>query len=116
MKFDELDFEILDVLIKRCDQSDFTSTDIAKELFEPEDRDELIKKNTTVSYRLNKLVESNIVCVKNGRIKRYSINDELTVQGESFLQVNGEQIEMGNALVLKIPNGMYLVQYISYCR
>ncbi len=113
IKLDELDFEILDVLINKCEQNDYTSTDIAKILFCPETREELIKKNTLISYRLKKLVLWDIIKCKDGKARRYSINEEIIVSGESVLKVNGVSVEMGNATVVKIPNGLYLVQFFE---
>lgn len=111
MKFDSTDIKIFNAFV---DNEYLTSTDIAKMIFTPKNRDEMIAKNTLISYRLKKWLKSGLIINNTvSGTKHYSLNDELITIGESFLTVDGKQIEMGNALIIDIKNNGYIIKFLD---
>lgn len=111
MKFDNIDSEIFNVLVEN---ETLTSTDIAKMLFEPQDRDELIAKNTLISYRLKKWVKSGLIIYSViEKANHYSLNKKAITIGDSFLKVDGVEVSMGYALVINMEKNGYIVKFLD---
>jgi len=113
MNIDDLDISIFLTFLES--ESNFlTNCDVAKKIYKPKNKHELIKHTTKLTYRLNKWVKNNlfdITKVKN--INHYSINIKNITYGDSTLKVLDEEIQTGNALILELTDNSYIIQFIS---
>lgn len=111
MKFDTIDLKIFNAFVENnC----LTSTDIAKTVFKPKNRDEMIAKNTLITYRLKKWLKSGLIINETiNKVKNYSLNEDLITFGESHLIVNGIKIEMGQALIIDLKDNGYIVKFLD---
>ena len=111
MKFDSLDIQIFHAFIEN---ESLTSTDIAKIIFNPKNRNELISKNTMIDYRMKKWLKSGLIInISTNKVRHYSLNDEIITFGESHLTVDGKQIDMGQALIIDLKDNGYLVKFLN---
>ncbi|GAG10788.1 unnamed protein product, partial [marine sediment metagenome] len=87
MKFDSIDIKIFNTFIE---SDSLTSTDIAKIIFSPKNRNELISKNTMIDYRMKKWVKSGLIINEiMNKVSHYSLNYDIITYGESHLSVDG---------------------------
>ena len=112
MKFDDLDMQILRIFLQ--DEDNLTTSDVAKFIFKPKNRDALIKKTNLIDYRMKKLAKDNIITfeIENG-IRYYCLIEEKFTFGESYLTVNGKQIETGLAITYKLPDNNYIIKFLE---
>ena len=111
MRFDEIDLKIFNLFV----ESDLlTSTEIAKRIFYPKNRDELIAKNSLIDYRMKKWRKSGLIINKIiNKVRHYGLNDEIITFGESHLTVNGTQINMGQALIIDLKKNGYIIKFLD---
>lgn len=111
MKFDSIDLAIFNTFVEN---DTLSSTDIAKLVFKPKNRDELIVKNNLIDYRLKKWLKSGlIIYTLDNKIKKYNLNDDIITFGESKLSINGTSVDMGNALIIDMKNNGYIVKFLD---
>lgn len=111
MKFDDIDVKMLDIF---TDYESLTCTDIAKLIFNPKDRNEMIAKNSFIDYRLKQWIKNKILSVEiKEKKKLYSFNKEVITFGDSFISVDNKKIDMGLALVIDLAQNGYLVKFIT---
>lgn len=87
MNIDDLDIGILAYL---SDNSQCTTTELSKKLFEPKDNRELVKIDANIRYRLKRLVESGVVTNINTKPAYYDLNKSKVFFGFGDLKVNLE--------------------------
>lgn len=102
MKFDEIAAKMLNLFIE---EDNLTSTYIAKFIFNPKNRDELLKKNNLIIGRLKTWVKRGIIIngtVEN-RTAHYNLNSKNIKMGQLLLSMeDGDVDELGEYLVIDI--------------
>ena len=101
MNYDEIDIAIIRTL---HENDNFTTSDIAKKIFECKDSRELMKHDALIRHRMKKLVESRLVLCSNTKPKTYNSNPEtvFTGTGTFEIKVNGDK-------TLEYDFGVFLV-------
>jgi len=113
MKVDNIDKEIFLAFLDDSEK-EYTTSDIAKKIFEINDRYELIKKSSMISYRLDGWVEKELLTVKKSNNKNhYKINTERIHTGEGLLKINGIDVDMGMSMALEIEEGNYFIFFLD---
>lgn len=115
MNIDELDFMLLLYFYTNNGKS-HTSCDVAKEFYCPETDNELRKYSTRIGYRLKKWVENGVFLREmKSEGKRetayYNINLDGIYYGETELKVLNKSINTGDAIVLELKDGRYIVAF-----
>ena len=112
MKFDDLNMQILRFFLQS--EETLTTSDVAKFIFKPKNRDELIKKTNLIDYRMKQMAKNKIITfeIENG-IRYYCLIEENFTYGESYLTVNGKQIETGLAITYKLPDNNYIIKFLE---
>lgn len=111
MKFDTIDLKIFNLFVEN---DLLTSTEIAKKIFHPKNRNDLVAKNSFIDYRMKKWVKSGLIINKTtNKVRHYSLNDEIITFGESHLIVDGLQIDMGYALIIDMKHDGYIVKFLE---
>ena len=91
-----------------------TVVDLAKDLFNPENRDEMIKKVSMLNYRLNKWVKEGLFTKnqENGTYY-YTINIENIHYDDSELKVGDKTIDTGKAIIFEMRDNNYVVCFLE---
>jgi len=93
MHIDKLDLKILRFLLEKREKNEnITTTAIAKQIFEINDREEYQKKDAFIRKRLNKLKDFGLINKAqekiNGReISFYSVNSESFIMGDVAMRI-----------------------------
>lgn len=115
MRFDDIDIGIIHYL---HDNPNKTTSDIAKTLFECETSRDLLKQDSLIRARLNKLTGKKVIIRSPTTPKTYYTNPECVFCGEGLLSINidkGKKIEIdfGNFLVVTNSDDYVYINRIS---
>ena len=115
MNIDKLDLMLMMFFLEYNGQTQ-TACDAVKVLYEPDSREELIKLTNRVNHRLKKWVKENVFLKEikqegNRKIAYYTINLDGIYYGNTELKVVGKSINTGDAIVLELKDGQYIVAF-----
>jgi len=115
MNIDDLDLMLMMFFLEFNGQT-HTSVDAVKVLYAPDNRNDMIKFTNRVSYRLEKWVNQNVFIKEikkdgNKNIAYYTINLEAIYYGNAELNIVNKKINAGEAIVLELKDGQYLVSF-----
>ena len=102
MNWDEIAVKMLNLFIEK---DNLTSTDIAKSIFKPKNRDGLVKKNNLVIGRLKTWIKKGIIIngTMEDRTAHYNLNSKNIKAGRMLLDMDdGEMDDLGKYLVIDI--------------
>ena len=110
MKFDNIDIKIVISLI----DASYTTTDLAKIIFNPKTRTNLKAKNSLIYSRMKKLVDIDLIRYNsvNG-VKHYILDIDKIIYGDSNVSINGINLPTGLALGVKTEKGKYKLFYLD---
>jgi len=119
MNIDDLDLMLMMFFLEYNGKT-HTSVDAVKVLYAPDNRDDMIRLVNRVNYRLNKWVERNVFIKEikqdgNKKISYYTVNLEAIYYGDAELNIVGKRISAGEAIVLELKDGQYLVSFKNSC-
>lgn len=110
-----LDEEEINILTYFLDkENELTTVDIAKGALKAKSRDEIKRKVSALTYKLNKWVDQELLCYHiENNIKYYYLNYDKITFNESTLAVNGKVINMGVALIVEMEKDKYTVCFLE---
>ena len=119
MNIDDLDLMLMMFFLEYNGKT-HTSVDVVKVLYDPDNRDDMIRFTNRVNYRLDKWVKLNIFQKeikheRNKNIAYYTVNLDGIYYGEAELNIVGKKINAGVAIVLELKDGQYLVAFKDNC-
>lgn len=115
MNIDDLDLMIM-IFFLEYNGKTHTSCDVAKSFYSPETDAELRKYSTRIDYRLKKWVDRGVFIKEiraegKRKIAYYTINLGGIYYGETELKVLEKTINTGDAIVLELKDGRYIVAF-----
>ncbi len=119
MNIDELDFWLIMFFYNNNGQS-HTSCDVVKVIYAPETNNELRNLTMRVDYRLKKWVKKGVFLKEirqegKRKIAYYTINLEGVYYGNTELKVVDKNINTGDAIILELKDGRYIVFFKDSC-
>lgn len=119
MNIDDLDLMLMMFFLEYNGKT-HTAVDVVKVLYSPDNRDDMIRFVNRVNYRLDKWVKQNVFIKEikeegNKKIAYYTVNLEGIYYGDTKLNIIDKEINTGEAIVLELKDGQYLISFKESC-
>lgn len=120
MNIDKLDIRIVKKLSEYEEDEEITTTQLAKDVVDPDSREELISYNSLFTSKLKKLVGYGIIStqeMENGKTKFYVDEEDVACENARLeLEKNGEgsiTFESDDTILLPKDEGIYAVMFVE---
>lgn len=120
MNIDKIDIRIVKKLSEYDEDEEITTTQLAKDVANPDSREELINYNSLFTSKLQKLVNYGIISTEemdNGKAKFYIDEDDVACKDASLeLENNGGNsltLESDDTILLPKDEGIYAIMFVE---
>ncbi len=119
MNIDKIDINIIRKLSEYGEDEEITTTQLVKDVMNPNDREEMINYNSLLTSKLKKLIGYGIISTEemdDGKSKFYiSEKDAICENVKLELDRNGDSVKFNsdNTVIIPKDGGVYAIMFIE---
>lgn len=118
MNLDKVDLSLIKILHDKDIEKEMSTTDLAKEIFDPKCRDDVISYNSMITSKLNKLIDYGVVTRSKTDSNKwaYYVDDDdiLVTDGSIDFNYMGDKRSVDSDCIIFIPDtdGLYIISFL----
>jgi len=123
MKLDNIDLEIISIIYNGDKGDEFTTSYLAKKVYQPEDKSKIKNLDPKIRQRLEKMSKYGIIKVDDEGTKTYRLRQDKIIYGQADIDVETELEEIEKShfqfcereiLFVENDEGFYVSAYIPH--